>query len=897
MPTELSPRYDPKEHEDRVYAAWLAADSFAPRADPAGGAAAAPYVIMIPPPNVTGVLHMGHALNGTLQDIVIRYQRKKGREALWVPGTDHAGIATQAVVEKKLYERGIKRTDIGREAFLAEVWKWKDEHGDKILQQFQKLGCSCDWSRTHFTFEPHFSAAVRESFVRLFEKGLVYRGARLVNWDCVLQTAVSDDEIEYEEKKGKLWHLRYPVQGEPERFLVVATTRPETMLGDTGVAVNPNDERWKDLIGRNVVLPFHERPIPVIADETVEMGFGTGAVKITPGHDPADYERGARFKLPIVDILNKDGTLNANGGPFAGLPREKARERVVAELEARGLLEKTQDIVHNVAISDRSKSAIEPLVSEQWFVKMRPLAEPAIAAVRNGTLAFRPERWTKVYLDWLENVRDWCISRQLWWGHQIPVWYDADGVPCASRADLAIGSKHPLTGKPIVRQDEDVLDTWASSWLWPFATLGWPAQTPDLARYYPTQFLSTAREIIYLWVARMVMAGYEFMDHVPVERRCPFSVCYVHATVLDGKGRRMSKSAGNGIDPLEMIDKYGADAVRYSLLLLTKEGQDVKLAPDRFEQGARFTNKVWNAARFVLLNLGGARDDGTSASAHALEDRWILSRLARIRTEVDSALEQHRFNDAAQALYKFVWNDFCDWYLELAKPRLSMGDSQSARAARGTLARVLRDALSLLHPFTPFQTEVLWGALHEALGERAAQPLVTARWPDGAGLSLDAAAEAEMATLMELVGAVRSVRALASLGERKKLAAIVIAAREEDRALLARQAASVQALGYLERMDIVASAERPPRSAVGIAGRLTVYIPLDADVDLDKLLGTLRGRVVKLQGALKGCAAKLENKGFLENAEPDVVKAEKDRLFEYQTELTLLERNLASSAT
>jgi valyl-tRNA synthetase len=641
---------------------------------------------------------MGHALNGTLQDVVIRHKRKLGFDALWLPGTDHAGIATQAVVEKRLAQDGKHtREEMGREAFLERVWQWKEEHGEIILEQFRRLGCSCDWSRTAFTMSDSLTRAVREAFVRLWEQGLIYRGARLVNWDCVLKTAVSDDEIEHIPQKGKLWYLRYPVEdadAQGVQHVVVATTRPETMLGDTGVAVHPDDERYRSLVGKRCILPFLDRPIPIVADESVDPAFGTGAVKVTPGHDPADYERGARHSLPIINILEKDGRISAEGGPFAGKSREEARKSIVEELEAMGLLERVEEIQHNVTISDRSKSAIEPLVSEQWFVKMRPLAEPAIDALKQGWLRFRPERWSKVYLAWLENVHDWCISRQLWWGHQIPVWYDEDGAMIASRVDLEIGSAHPQTGKPIVRRDEDVLDTWASSWLWPMATLGWPdLDSPDLVRFYPTGFLSTAQEIIYLWVARMVMAGYAFMPERTAQERNPFTTCYIHATVLDSKGRRMSKSLGNGIDPLDLIAKYGADAVRFSLVLLTKEGQDVRLSPDRIEQGSRFCNKIWNAARFVLMNMEGEVEEGDSDSATSLEDRWILSRLARCRSKVSAWLDDYAFNDAASEMYRFVWNDFCDWYLELAKPRLLGADAAAAAQARGTLARVLTDTL------------------------------------------------------------------------------------------------------------------------------------------------------------------------------------------------------------
>ncbi len=883
---ELPTRFTPQDLEQAIYQQWVASGAFTPGPRKAGEKT---FTIVIPPPNVTGVLHMGHALNGAIQDIIVRQRRMQGWTALWLPGTDHAGIATQAVVERKLYEEEKKtRNDLGREAFLAKVWAWKEQHGNYILEQYRRLGSSCDWTRTQFTMDPGLSRAVREAFVRLFEKGLVYRGARLVNWDCVLETAVSDDEIEYVPRKDKLYQLRYPVKGRPDTFVTVATTRPETMLGDTGVVVHPEDERYTALHGATLVLPFVGREIPLVLDETVERDFGTGAVKVTPGHDPADYERGARFKLPIVNLFDKRGVLNENGGPFKGLPREKARAAVVKELEALGLLGKVEDYTHNVAISDRSKSVIETLVSEQWFVRMEPLAKPAIEAVRSGALKFRPERWTKVYLDWLLHVRDWCISRQLWWGHQIPVWYDADGVPCASRTDLEIGAPHPKTGKPIVRRDEDVLDTWASSWLWPFATLGWPDLTPDLERFYPTQFLSTAREIIYLWVARMVMAGYEFMDHLPADQRCPFEVCNVHATVLDAKGKRMSKSAGNGIDPIEMIDKYGADAVRYSLVLLTKEGQDVKLAPERFEDGFRFANKVWNATRFVLLNMQGARSDTTAR----LEDRWILSRLEAARREVTLAFEEYRLNDAAKRLYQFVWNDFCDWYVELVKPRLTSADDPSAPSARGTLARVIADTLALLHPFTPYLTEALWKALHEALGKPHGL-LIGAAWPDGAGLAHDATAEREMQVIMDSVGAVRQIRNLTTLGDRTPLRAVIRAPREDERRVLEQHKATLCALAFLEDPLVDSDPLQPAHSAVGVVGGVEIFVPLPESVDRVKLKTVLEGRVAKVRAGMGALQAKLANPAFCERADPEVVAEERARFVEMDLELGLLERNAA----
>jgi len=887
---ELDSRYDPHAHETAIYQAWLDSGAFTPPAKPT----AERFVIMIPPPNVTGVLHMGHALNGTLQDMVIRYQRMRGRDALWLPGTDHAGIATQAVVEKKIYAEEKKtRHELGREAFVRRIWEWKEEHGNKILEQFRRLGSSCDWTRTRFTLEPHMSRAVREAFVRLFEKGLVYRGARIVNWDCVLETAVSDDEVEMTAIKGTLYHIRYPLAG-GGGHVTVATTRPETMVGDTGVAVHPQDERYRALVGRRCVLPFVEREIPIVGDETVDPEFGTGAVKITPGHDPADYERGARFKLPIVEVLTKNGRMNENAGPFQGLSREEARKRIVAELESRGLLAKSEPYTHNVPISDRSKSPIEPLVSEQWFVKMRPLAVPAIAAVKNGSLVFKPERWTKVYLDWLENVQDWCISRQLWWGHRIPVFYDEDGVPAAAREDLAIGSPHPKTKKPIVRQDEDVLDTWASSWLWPFATLGWPDKTADLARFYPTQFMSTAREILYLWIARMVMAGYELLDHLPVEQRCPFSTCYVHATVLDGKGRRMSKSAGNGIDPIDMIAKYGADAVRFSLVMLTREGQDVKLSEDRFEMGKRFTNKLWNAARFAFAHLRGQRDDvRAERPALELEDRWILSRLTRVTQEVQQALDEYRFNDGVTVLYHFVWDDLCDWYLELSKSRLEQGGA-TASAARKTLFTTFDATLRLLHPFTPFQTEILWKALFETVGEEPDGMLISMPWPATSAVAkLDPLAEEEMGVLQKLVGAVRSIRSLTQTAERKPLAAYVSAPGERERHVLASCAARAKALAVLERLEVHARAERPPSSAVGVASGLEVFVPLGAEVDMAELAANLGRRAEKLEKSLQVADAKLANAGFLRGADPDVVESERTRRDESARELDLLRRNMA----
>jgi valyl-tRNA synthetase len=773
----------------------------------------------------------------------------------------------------------VKKKDIGRDAFLEEVWNWVDRHGNAILAQLERLGCSCDWSRTKFTLDDDMSRAVRVAFVRLWEKGLVYRGARLVNWDCVLQTAVSDDEIEYVPRKGKLWYIKYPVKGKTGEFVTVATTRPETMLGDTGVAVHPHDDRYRALVGTTLELPLVGREIPVVADDSVDAEYGTGAVKVTPGHDPSDYDRGQRHGLAVLNILNPDGTLGPEAGSYEGLTRDAAREKVVADLEAQGLLGPIEEIAHNVAISDRSKDAIEPLVSEQWFVKMKPLAGPAIEAVKTGQLDIVPDRWTKVYLDWLENVRDWCISRQLWWGHRIPVWYDEDGVPTASVDELEIGSEHPETGKPIVRQDDDVLDTWASSWLWPFSTLGWPERTEDLARFYPTQFMSTAREIIYLWVARMVMAGRELLDHLPEDRRIPFSTVYIHATVLDAHGRRMSKSAGNGIDPIEMIDKYGADAVRYSLMILTREGQDVRLPENRFELGQRFCNKIWNATRFVLGHLEGSSGNAEST---ALEDRWIRSRTAATIEAVSTALEEYRFHDGAQELYRFFWNDFCDWYVEVAKRRLGEDASPADRnAARSTLARVLSASLRMFHPYMPFLTEELWTHLPGTEGS-----IMTAPWPNASDFSpRDDDAEADFDRMREAVSAVRNVRSQMNVPPSASIRVLVHADDENLARVLGSTREIASALARISDWESGPDVTKPPSSASAVIRGGTLFIPLEGIIDVGVEKTRLEKESDRITSLIQGTERKLSNENFVQRAKPEVVEREREKLTSLQGDL------------
>ncbi|MHC4958586.1 MAG: valine--tRNA ligase [Planctomycetota bacterium] len=866
---ELPKTYDAKAVEAKWTPQWESEGLFT-----AGQRASAEtYTIMIPPPNVTSVLHMGHALNGVVQDVLARWQRMLGKDVLWLPGTDHAGIATQAVVERRLFEeRKVKRADLGREKFVGEVWKWKEEYGAQILDQFRQLGCSCDWTRTAFTMDENLSRAVRESFVRLWEKGFVYRGYRMVNWDCVLHSAIGNDEIEEKETQGHLWYFHYPLE-DGSGQVTVATTRPETMLGDTAVAVHPDDKRYAAMVGKNVMLPLVDRPIPVIADDTVEAEFGTGAVKVTPGHDFADHERGERHGLPVINIMNLDGTLNEEAGPYAGLAREAARKKVVQDMDAKGLLEKIEDYTVRLPLSDRSKSVIEPLLSEQWFVKMEDLAAPAIAAVKDGTLRFVPERWTKVYLDWLENVRDWCISRQLWWGHQIPVWYDEDGVGVASREDLEIGAPHPETGKPIVRQDEDVLDTWASSWLWPFSTLGWPRETEDLQRYYPTQFLSTAREIIYLWVARMVMAGYEFLG------KCPFDVVYMHATVLDAQGRRMSKSLGNGIDPRDMIEQYGADAVRFTLADMTTEGQDVKLAPTAFEKGRNFMNKLWNAARFVLSTV--PEEAHTAEPGDTLVDRWILSRANFAIADITESLSQYRYHDAANTLYSFVWDDFCAWYLEASKDRMQQGDLRCG----ATLISVLRTIVRLMQPFTPYIAAEL--ATH--LGET--EPAALMPWPEAG--PRDDAAEAEMARLQDVIAAVRRIRNENRVQEKAAVKTFIMTASPD---LLLANEPMLRKLARLESIEAGPAVERPASSATEVLAQDEVYVSLEGLVDFSAERARKQKEIDKARGFLAGIEKKLANENFTSRAKPEVVERERERAEEVRQKIASLERALAGLA-
>jgi valyl-tRNA synthetase len=791
------------------------------------------------------------------------------------------------------------------------VWKWKDEYGNRILGQLRALGASCDWSRTRFTMDEGLTRAVRESFVKLWEKGLIYRGFRMINWDCKLQTAISDDEIEKSEVKGSLWYIKYPIVDQPDKFVIVATTRPETMFGDTAVAVNPADERYSNLVGKKLLLPILDREIPVVGDETVDPEFGTGAVKVTPGHDPDDYERGLKFNLPMLNVLNKDGTLNEQAGEFTGVERLKARKLVADKLEAMGLLDRVQDHVHTVPHSDRSKTPIEPLLSDQWFVSMKPLAQPAIKAVKpdadgKRTITFVPERWDKVYLNWLENVKDWCISRQLWWGHRIPVWYDEDGNAVALKADPEPGAKHPKTGKPLLRQDEDVLDTWASSWLWPFSTLGWPDKQADLDYFYPTNFLSTARDIIYLWVARMVMAGYEFTgEH-------PFNTVYIHATVLDAQGRRMSKSLNNGIDPVDMFEKWGVDAVRLTLPLLTSEGQDIKLSESKFEMGRNFCNKLWNAARFAISNLGDF-EQGLATLGDAekqalregnvteLEDCFIEGQLTQAIVDVTDCLERYRFNEAAQAMYRFVWDEFCDWYLEAVKPRLyeGKGGERSKLRAQATLIRVLDGVLKLLHPYIPFITEEIWQNLRPKLaalrGDTPELSLAIAGWPKASQGRVYEDAQKRFGFLKEATRAFRNIRAEHSMDPKLPVKAVLRVADSATLALLGdAEKETIRKLANLDPLKVAVGAEKPKAAAtVVLGGGNEAYIDLEGLIDFKMELLRLEANEARLTEGVNKLKRKLDNLDYIDRAPKDVVQRDRDKLSEVVTELERVQKHIA----
>ena len=890
--SELPKVYDPTATEERWYRHWEGRGYFHADEHRDGPR----FSLVIPPPNVTGMLTMGHVLNNTLQDILVRFHRMEGENTLWMPGTDHAGIGTQNVVEKQLAKEGTNRHALGRERFVERVWAWKEQYGGVILRQLKRLGCSCDWERERFTMDPGLSAAVREAFVHLYDKGLIYRGLRIIHWCVRCRTALSDEEAVTTEggEPGSLWHIRYPAaDGGPG--VVVATTRPETMLGDTAVAVHPDDERYRALVGKSVILPLMNRPIPVVADEHVDREFGTGAVKVTPAHDANDFEVAARHHLPSVTIMNLDGTISEAGGPYAGLDRFAARQRIVADLEQQGLLIKAQPYQVPVRRCHRCDTVIEPMLSTQWFVKMAPLAVPAIAAVKTGRLRLFPERWTGVYLHWMENIRDWCISRQLWWGHRIPVWY------CHDCKDETVARTDPTVcrhcGSARITQDPDVLDTWFSSWLWPFSTMGWPDDTPTLRRFYPTDTLVTAADIIFFWVARMVMAGYEFMGE------CPFTDVCFNSIVRDSQGRKMSKSLGNSPDPLKVIDTYGADALRFTIASLAPIGQDVRFSEDKTEFGRNFANKIWNATRFALMNLGDglvepwgkippdpplSKGGDPSGGGVGLPDRWILSRLETVIEETRANVAAYRLNDAATILYRFIWGELCDWYVELIKPVLYGGDEAAKAAARRTLVTALDAVMRLLHPFMPFLTEEIWQSLPMT---RPADSIMIAPYPHATGAWRDTAAEAVVQQLIETVTAIRNIRS--ELGIPPTMALPIRVAADGNGARLRELEGYIKSLARVSGVELLGERERPSGepSAV-VSGIGEVFVPLRGVVDATAVRKRLEQDLGKVEKELKGIEAKLARPDFVAKAPGDIVDKERQRAMALRERRTVLERHL-----
>ena len=856
--------FDPAEAEARLYKRWTDAGLFHPEPDPSKK----PFTIVIPPPNITGQLHMGHALNNTLQDILVRAKRMQGYAALWVPGADHASIATEAKIVERMAQEGLTKQDLGRERFLERAWAWKREYGGRIMEQLRRLGSSCDWERERFTMDEGLTKAVNEVFIRLYEKGLVYRGERIINWCPKCLTSISDAEVEFEEREGRFWHLKYPFE-DGSGSVVVATTRPETMLGDTAVAVNPEDERYAGLVGKTLVLPLMDRRIPLVADAYVDKEFGTGAVKITPAHDPNDFEVGLRHDLPVIDVMTDDAHMSAAAGKYAGLDRYEARKRVLEDLEALGLVAKVEPHRHNVGSCYRCDTTVEPRVSLQWFVRMEPLAQPAIEAVRDGSTEFVPDRFAKTYFNWMENIRDWCISRQLWWGHRIPAWYCACGETIVARVAPAAC---PKCGGTHLRQDEDTLDTWFSSALWPFSTLGWPEDTADLRYFYPTDVLVTAYEIIFFWVARMIFSGLEFMG------RTPFRHVLIHGIVRDDQGRKMSKSLGNGIDPLEIIDRAGADALRFALVSGTALGIDQRLSDEKIEAGRNFVNKIWNAHRFVLMNFEDDLDfAGVDPARFTTEDRWILSRFNAVSGEVAANLEKFETGLALGKIYGFLWEEYCDWYIEMAKARLADKEAPARLEAQYVLNFVLCGAMQLLHPFLPFVTEEVYQDLIHAPGS-----IVASAWPVPDPALARPDEERRMSVLMDAVRALRTLRAGMGVPPSRKAALIVVSADAETRSVFEAGEGLLARLAAASSVEVRATSEGIPSTAVAaVFGGGELFVPLADLVDLAKERERLAKERERLDGEIARAEAKLANAEFAAKAPAKVLDAERAKQATY----------------
>ncbi len=854
MAKELAKQYDPKDVEDRIYKTWLDGKYFHAKCEEGKET----YTIVIPPPNITGQLHMGHALDNTLQDILIRFKRMQGFDTLWLPGTDHASIATEAKIVEKMREEGITKEDIGREGFLERAWEWKKQYGGRIIEQLKKMGSSCDWDRERFTLDEGCNQAVNEVFVNLYEKGLIYRGERIINWCPHCKTSISDAEVEYEEQAGHFWHLRYPFS-DGSGYLELATTRPETLLGDTAVAVNPNDERYKDMIGKTLILPLVHREIPVIADDYVEVDFGTGVVKITPAHDPNDFEVGLRHNLPVINVMTDDAKIVDDYPKYAGMDRYEARKAIVADLEAEGALVRIEDYTHNVGTCYRCSSTVEPRVSKQWFVKMKPLATPAIDAVKNGETKFVPQRFEKVYFHWLENIRDWCISRQLWWGHRIPAWY------CADCGEITVSKTEPTQckhcGSKNITQDPDTLDTWFSSALWPFSTLGWPNETEDFKHYYPTNTLVTGYDIIPFWVMRMMFSGLEQTGEVP------FNTVLIHGLVRDSQGRKMSKSLGNGVDPLEVIDTYGADALRFSLATGNSPGNDMRYIPERVEASRNFANKIWNAARFILMNLESDEVISLDINTLALEDKWILSKYNTLVAEVTDNLEKFELGLAIQKLYDFIWDIFCDWYIEICKPRLNGEDIMAKNTARSVLVYVFTNTLKLLHPFMPFITEEVW----QALPHGKEPSIMVSSWPKYCDELNFADKETEFEKIMAVIKAIRNRRAEMNVPPSKK-AKVCIATADKD--TFTSGAAYICRLAYASEVETGDTFDSSGAVRV-ITDNATVYMPMKELVDVSAEIERLRKDLKKAEEDKYFFEKKLNNPNFVAKAPAQLVEQQK----------------------
>ena len=889
---EIPSRYNPKETEDRWYKFWEENNLFAAKPDPNKK----PFCIVIPPPNVTGILHMGHALNNTIQDILIRYHHMKGEESLWMPGTDHAGIATQNVVERSIAKEGLKRQDLGREKFIEKVRQWKEQYGSTIIHQLKKLGASCDWQRARFTMDEEYSRAVIEAFVRLYESGLIYQGNYIINWCPRCQTALSDEEAPHRDLQGNLYYLRYPLKEIPNKlqtYIVVATTRPETMLGDTAVAVNPKDKRYKKLIGKTLILPLINREIKIIADNMVDAKFGTGAVKVTPAHDPNDYVLGKKHGLEFVNVMHPDARMNELAGNYAGMDRFKAREVILEDLKVKGLLEKIEPHQLSAGHCYRCQTIIEPYLSKQWFVKMQPLAKPAIAAVKKGEIKFYPQRWTKVYLNWMENIQDWCISRQIWWGHRIPVYY-CRNCQTGIIVSRTKPDKCPRCGSSDIYQDEDVLDTWFSSWLWPFATFYWPTQSADLKYFYPTRALVTAPEIIFFWVARMIMAGLEFMKDIP------FKDVYIHGTVRDIEGKKMSKSLGNIIDPLEMINEYGADALRFSLVSITAQGQDVFLSKERFEQGRNFANKIWNASRFIMMNLEAAHSETGLCEFFKKEDldminRWILSRFYSCAKDVNKALDSYKFNEAATMLYGFFWHEFCDWYLEIIKPDIKNPHNQLV------MYKILEKFLRVLHPFMPFVTEEIWQKLNETTtqslpaeqaGNNETTSIVTEPWPHIQEQLIDKKLEKQAQSVFAIITQIRNLRSSLEVKADKKVKVSLYPHSKIKQKSVKENTVLITNLAKLEELELLDSNKRPAAAISATVEDIDLYLHFTGLLDVAKEQRKFSEKIRNLSQIRKSKEERLKDSDFIKRAPKDIVDCELESKAKLDDELKRLERML-----